>query len=128
MRQAGQRFLLTAALALGSLLGGCFVHQAAIPGVVRADLNDDDIEVVGALDATYTRVFFLHGLVGETDVDWLAARIREAASEAGANGVRHLRIEATFQGWPMVTAISTLSLVHPRAYRVQGELVRIRRR
>lgn len=110
---------------LGIATSGCFTFRATMPGAVRADVDERELEDVGPLDEAFTHVYFVHGAIGAPADDILRERMLKAAADAGADGIRDLELEARFTWTGIAITLATLSLVHPRRYRVTGTLVRI---
>jgi hypothetical protein len=108
-----------------ALLGipGCYALRADVPGVLRADV--DDAVIVGTFDASVTRTYFLGGLVGPSDDEVFAELMLAAAREQRADGVANLVFESRFSPVDYVFNVATCSIVSPRTYRLQGDLVRI---
>lgn len=113
--------LLVVALASSA----CFTFRATMPGAVRNDIDEEELEDVGTLDEDFTHTYFVHGAFGAPAEDILKKRMLQAAAEAGADGVRNLDVEARFTWTGIAITLLTASMVHPRRYRVTGTLVRI---
>lgn len=115
------------AAALGVIIAsGCYTTRAALPGALRNDVGAADIEKVGALDVEVEHTFFLHGLVGTTPDDMLAAPIRKQVQARGADGVAHVVYESEQGCGDFALTTCTLGCFAPRTYRVRGDIVRIR--
>jgi len=116
-------------LTLSLTLSGCFGLRADLPGTLRADLQADDVEVLGDLDIEVTRPFFVFGLIGSTPPNAFAQEIARAAEASGADGVRALRIESTFTVSDLLIGCAGCggAVVVTRTYRITGELVRIKK-
>lgn len=121
--------LLAAMASLASLASGCFAMRADLPGTLRGDLDDEDVEVLGDFDIEVTRPFFGYGLVGTTPPNAFATEIAREARAKGADGVRSLRIESTFALSDLLVGCVGCggAFVMTRTYRISGELVRIKK-
>jgi hypothetical protein len=111
------------------LASGCFTMRSDLPGTLRADLDARDVEVLGDLDFEVTQPFFAFGLVSAATPNLFAREIEREARAKGADGVRALRIEATFTVTDLFVACAGCggALVATRTYRIRGELVRIKK-
>jgi hypothetical protein len=118
--------LLLSTLALST---GCFTLRSDLPGTLRADLDDGDVEVLGDLDFEVTQPYFAFGLIGTAQPNMFAREIEREARAKGADGVRALRIEATFTVSDLLVGCAGCggALVATRTYRIRGELVRIKK-
>lgn len=112
-------------LALAWLATGCFTLNTALPGALRGDVSDQDVDSVGHFQTEIHHSFTPFGL-GEVPDDPIRAILLEEVKARGADGVRHLRIESYHSCSDVVTGWMTCQFVRPRTYRLSGELVRIR--
>lgn len=111
--------------ALLGLLSGCLTMNTALPGALRHDLEEQDVEPIGHFQLEVHHSFAPLGL-GTVPGDPLREQILEAVKARGADGVRNLRLESYHSFSDVVTRWMTCHFVQPRTYRLSGELVRIR--
>ena len=109
---------------LCAFLTGCFTMRAPLPGVLRADISQS-VEVVGHFDTTFTHYYVLHGAFGAPEEDLIARALLQKVNAAHADGVANVTVETSFGLTGVALALATGSLLHPRTYHLQGDLVRI---
>jgi hypothetical protein len=107
-------------------LSGCYTTRAELPGALRNDVKPADIEKVGALDVEVEHTFYLHGFVGTTPSELLAAPLRKQVQARGADGVANVVYESEQGCGDFALTTCTLGCFAPRTYRVRGDIVRIR--
>lgn len=108
------------------LCAGCFTVNTALPGALRGDLSEQEIEPVGHFQREIRHSFAPFGL-GEVPDDPFRALLLEEANAQGADGIRNLRIETYHSCNDVLTGWMTCQSVRPRTFRISGELVRIRK-
>lgn len=123
-RLAAGRMLLCSALWL--LLSACLTLNTALPGTLRDDLEEKDMEPVGHFQIEVQHSFAPLGM-GTVPGDPLRKRIMEEVNARQADGVRNLRLESYNSFSDVVTRWMTCQMVQPRTYRLSGELVRIQK-
>jgi hypothetical protein len=126
MRPARSLVAACTALVLLSLASGCYTMRAQLPGTLRADVGDRDVEVAGRYEIVVRRTYFFWGLLAPSPVERaIADDLPRACARAGADGAANLLFEAHFSPLDWAIATATLGVVTPRSYRVRGDLVRI---
>lgn len=125
-RTSAPRSLAVGVVLVALLVGasGCYSFRAHVPGVVRSDV-DDRVEVVGSFDISFRRDYYLWGLVGPGEAEFLEDALMEEVRRAGGDGVANLVVESRFEGWDVVSRVLTFGVHSPRSYRVHGDIVRI---
>lgn len=123
-RRIALRLLLCSVLWL--LLSGCLTMNTALPGALRDDIEEKDMEPVGHFQLEVQHSFAPLGM-GTVPGDPLRERIMEEVKARQADGVRNLRLESYNSFSDVVTRWMTCQMVQPRTYRLSGELVRIRK-
>jgi hypothetical protein len=118
------RQALAAMLVAAFFMGGCFTFSARVPGTVRGDVDEEAV-VVGQFDRSFTRWYFLWGLVGIGDEEIIARELKAAAQAKNADGVANLIYESEFSCWDYGIGQITCGLLSPRTYRLRGDLVKI---
>jgi len=118
---------LAAAVAAVALGGGCYTVNADLPGTLRGDIADADVERVGPVTIEQGQWFFLWGLVGETPEDLVAAELKKQVQAKGADGVANLTWQSQFGCVDLLAATCTAGCVTPRTYKVTGDIVRIKK-
>jgi hypothetical protein len=111
---------------LGALAAGCFTMQASLPGALRADLADEDVELVAAYSKEIHQPYLVWGLVGSGADDVIAADLLVAVRAANADGAANLLFESYFSPVDVALTTVTLGFVSPRTYVVTADLVRVR--
>jgi hypothetical protein len=119
------RTCLAIALSFASVAStGCYTLRADIPGHARRDI-DDQIEVIGAIDETFTHMYLLGGLVNPPPEDMMAKILLRRVREAGGDGIANLVFESVFAPPDVLIRTFTAFVVAPRTYRVRADIVRI---
>lgn len=125
------RFISTAAVVVtvvASLAGsGCYTVNADLPGTLRADLSDADMERVSVASVEKGQWFFLWGLVGETPRDFVSAELAKQVQSKGADGIANLTWKSEFGCTDLLFAGCTGGCVTPRTYKVTGDIVRLKK-
>ena len=121
------RFSLLTALLLSALFStGCFTINAKLPGTLRGDLSDEDVEVVGTYTYEGTETFIL-GYGTKKSTAYYDDLMR-AAAEQKADGLTNIRFESYFTQSDWILRHLTCTCISPRTYRLSGDLVRIKER
>jgi hypothetical protein len=123
------RLLLRPFLAAAALVaaGGCYTVNAELPGTLRGDVADSEVERVGTVTIEKGQWFFLWGLVGEPPKDFVAAELKRQVQAKGADGVANLTWQSQFGCVDVLACGCTGGCVSPRTYKVTGDLVRIKK-
>jgi hypothetical protein len=100
--------------------------NATLPGTLRGDVQSSATERVGQVQIEKTNWFFLWGLVGEPPADFFAAELKQQVQAKGGDGVANLSYESQYGCVEMVVAGVTFGCVGPRAYKMTGDVVRIK--
>ena len=108
------------------LFSGCLTMNTALPGALRNDITETDMEPVGHFQIEVKHSFAPLGM-GTLPGDPLRERIIEEVKARKADGVRNLRLESYNSFSDVMTRWMTCQTVQPRTYRLSGELVRIRK-
>ena len=103
---------------------GCFHMRAPLPGALRQDVGER-LEVVGHFETQFTHYYVLHGAFGAPEEDLLYNALLSQARAHGADGVANVTVETSFRITGVAVAICTFSLLHPRTYKLTGDLVKI---
>lgn len=114
-------------LAVVALAAGCMTLNAQLPGTLRGDVEQTDVEKVGSFTYETGNWFFLWGLVGKPPEDIFAKEIRQQVLSKGADGVSNLSVEAKSGCMDLVIGYCTAGIITPRSYVVKGDLVRIKK-
>ena len=117
----------TTLLALVIASTGCFTVNADLPGTLRNDVTSADTETLGQLSIEKGHWFYIAGLVGAPDKDFLAPEITKAVQAKGGDGVANLRYEASEGCVDMIIGGCTGGCIYPRSYKVTGDIVRIKK-
>lgn len=115
--------LVAAAVAVS----GCYTVNADLPGTLRGDVADSDVERVGTVTIEKSQWFFLWGLVGETPKDFVAEELKKQVQAKGADGVANITWQSQFGCVDMLASACTAGCVTPRSYKVTGDIVRIKK-
>jgi len=105
---------------------GCFTANAQLPGTLRNDLESNDVESAGRVEIEKTNWFFLFGLVGAPQPNFLSDELKQQVKAKGGDGVRNLTYEAQFGCVDLIVGFLTFQCVSPRTYKVTGEVVKIK--
>ena len=105
---------------------GCYTVGADLPGTLRNDVKQQDVEVVGKLEIERTHYYALDGLIGKPPADMFAAEIKKAVQKRGADGVTNLVYESEHTCGDVAITGCTLGCLAPRTYRLTGDVVRIK--
>jgi hypothetical protein len=119
------RPLLAAVALVGA--SGCYTVNADLPGTLRGDVADSEVERVGTVTVEKSQWFFLWGLVGETPKDFVAEELKKQVQSKGADGVANLTWQSQFGCVDLLASACTVGCVTPRSYKVTGDLVRIKK-
>ena len=119
-------FLLVALIVSTLFSSGCFTINAKLPGTLRGDLSDEDVEVVGTYTYEGTETFIL-GYGTKKSTAYYNDLMRAAAAQ-NADGLTHIRFESYFTKSDWIIRHLTCTCVSPRTYRLSGDLVRIKER
>lgn len=122
------RLLTVFALGLASLASSaCFTMNADLPGTLRGDVANGDVERIGSISYETGHWFYLWGLVGAPPRDVFAAEISKQVRAKGGDGVANLRYEGEFGCIDIGIGGCTGGCIMPRTYRVTGDVVRIKK-
>ena len=108
-------------------LSGCYTLRAQLPGALRADLADEDVQIVGAFRTEVHAPFLLWGLYGAPPEELVQEDLLRQVEAAGADGVANLLFESYFTPVDVLLNGVTLGVLSPRTYVVRGDLVKLRR-
>lgn len=106
---------------------GCYTVNADLPGTLRGDVAESDVERVGTITVQKSQWFFLWGLVGEAPKDFVAGELKKQVQAKGADGVANLTWQSQFGCVDLLAMGCTGGCVTPRSYKVTGDLVRIKK-
>ncbi len=120
------KMLLSISL-LALAAAGCFTVNAELPGTLRGDVSEPEIEKVGTLSIEKTNWFFAWGLVGAPPKDFFSTDIQKAVQAKGADGVANLKYESQEGCVDWGISGCTGYLVAPRTFKVTGDIVRIKK-
>jgi hypothetical protein len=113
-------------LAILLLSTGCYTVNAELPGTLRNDVEQRDLETVGALKLERTHWFAIDGLVGKPPNDIFSAEIKAQVQKKGADGVANLVYESEHTCGDVAIGVCSLGCLTPRTYRLSGDIVRIK--
>lgn len=112
---------------LTSATSGCFTVQADLPGTLRGDISEPEVEKLGTLEIEKTNWFFAWGLVGAPPKDFFSTDIQKAVQAKGGDGVANLKYESQEGCVDWGISGCTGYLVAPRTFKVTGDIVRIKK-
>ncbi|MCP4498740.1 MAG: hypothetical protein GY822_02090 [Deltaproteobacteria bacterium] len=71
------------ALLLVALTTSCFSFRGQLPGALRNDLSDDQVQAISSFEfeEESSTTYYVHGLFGATDPDELERLVLKAAKE-----------------------------------------------
>jgi hypothetical protein len=121
--------LLRPLLAIAAVVAasGCYTVNADLPGTLRGDVADSEVERVGTVTIEKGHWFFLWGIIGETPKDLVADELKKQVQAKGADGVANLTWQSQFGCVDLLAYSCTAGCVSPRSYKVTGDLVRIKK-
>ncbi len=117
---------LAALVIMSAALSGCFTMNASMPGTLRSDVSEKEIESTGSVKIEKTHFFFLWGLLGAPEKSYFVDELTKQVSSAGGDGVANLRYESQTGCLSLVINSVTCGIVSPRDYKITGDVVRIK--
>ena len=118
---------LSSVVVVVALTSGCMTVNADLPGTLRGDVAEHEVEKIGELRIEKGNWFFLWGLVGEPPADFFATDIQKAVQAKGGDGVARLKYESQESCLDWGLTRCTFALIIPRSYIVSGDIVRIKK-
>src|SRR5688572_6373047 len=118
--------LLSLVAVLALITAGCFTANAQLPGTLRSDLDGADVESAGRVEIEKTNWFFLFGLVGAPQPNFLVDELKQQVKAKGGDGVRNFTYEAQFGCVDLFIGYVMFYCVLFRIYKVMGEVVKIK--
>ena len=113
--------VMTLMVALG---GGCFTMSAKLPGTLRNDVSDLDVQTVGNAHMELTQTYLLWGLVGAPPEDWIERALAPQVLAVHGDGVARLVFESQVGCLDLTITGLTLGCIAPRTYSLRGDVVR----
>jgi hypothetical protein len=108
-------------------LTGCYTVHADLPGTLRSDVAETDVEKVGQFDVQKGNNFLLWGLVGAPPADFISQELAREVKAKNGDGVRNFEYHSEFGCVDLLLTSVTCGIFSPKTFHFKGDVVRIRK-
>jgi hypothetical protein len=99
--------------------------EAALPGTLRSDVPPEGVRTVGHMRVQKTNFYYIYGLLGAPPEQFFSDEISQQTKTANADGIANISYSAEYSFLDMLLSCLTCSIVTPRTYVFEADLVRI---